>query len=176
MTSTSFEKILLFLLQAQLNVRSTDGAPIKHAANAAALSRTLNTARSTQQCGFDGNPDFYGLGIRIAIYLQWATALIANHVLDEDSVKGYLETNSVFLVAVFVALAIATAGKNVRSAEIVVCELQTRPSLQRQRRATPSPPPHGGWLWYNISEKLEGKCLASSQFGEQEMPVLPCQF
>ncbi|KAH8755124.1 hypothetical protein F5882DRAFT_444824 [Hyaloscypha sp. PMI_1271] len=116
---TSFEKILLFLLQAQLNVKSTEGAPIGHASNPTS-SLSLNIARSVEQCGFDGNPDFYGLGIRIAIYLQWATALIANHVLHEDSVKGYLETNSVFLVAVFVALAIATAGKDVRSAEIVV--------------------------------------------------------
>lgn len=75
---------------------------------------------SVEECGFDGNPDFYGLGIRTGIYLQWATSLVANHFLNEESVKSYLETNTVFLLAVFVALAVATVDKTLRSAEVVV--------------------------------------------------------
>ena len=75
---------------------------------------------ASEECAFDGNPDFYGLGIRIAIYLQWVTAFVANHLLGEEAVKGYLENNTIFLVAVFAALAIATADQDIRSAEIVV--------------------------------------------------------
>lgn len=43
---------------------------------------------SPEQCsdrytdrGFVGNPDFYGLGIRIGIYLQWLGSLMANAFL-----------------------------------------------------------------------------------------------
>ncbi|KAI1071671.1 hypothetical protein LB507_005322 [Fusarium sp. FIESC RH6] len=31
--------------------------------------------------GFEGNPDIYGLGVRLCIYLQWIVALITNNLL-----------------------------------------------------------------------------------------------
>lgn len=34
--------------------------------------------------GFEGNEDFYGLGIRAGIYLQWITSLVANNLLLES--------------------------------------------------------------------------------------------
>lgn len=56
-------------------------------------------------CGFEGNPDFYGLGIRVGIYLQWITAYLANHFLQEAT-DSSLETNTIFLVALFVAMVV----------------------------------------------------------------------
>jgi hypothetical protein len=53
--------------------------------------------------GFEGNPDIYGLGIRVGIYLQWASCLIANHTLPEtriDLAKSYL----IFLIAIVVTV------------------------------------------------------------------------
>ena len=34
--------------------------------------------RAQQAVGFEGDPDFYGLGIRIGLYLQWMSALVTN--------------------------------------------------------------------------------------------------
>jgi hypothetical protein len=71
------------------------------------------------QCEIEGNPDFYGLGIRIGIYLQWITALLANHTLM-GAIGTNLETNTIFLVALFVATAVASARNTVQTAELVV--------------------------------------------------------
>jgi hypothetical protein len=70
-------------------------------------------------CAFDGNPDFYGLGIRIGIYLQWITAYLANHFLRE-TIDSNLETNTIFLLALFIATAVTTANGTVQTAELVV--------------------------------------------------------
>jgi hypothetical protein len=70
-------------------------------------------------CAIEGNPDFYGLGIRIGIYLQWITAYLANHFLRE-AIDGNLETNTIFLLALFIATAVTTVNDTVETAELVV--------------------------------------------------------
>lgn len=67
----------------------------------------------------EGNPDFYGLGIRVGIYLQWSTAILANY-LHTDGISENLDTNAIFLLALFVALATATAGAEVRPEEVAI--------------------------------------------------------
>ena len=57
--------------------------------------------------GFVGNSELYGLGIRIGIYLQWISSLLTN-ILLLNGVSDSLDTNSVFLFAVFIAIANAT--------------------------------------------------------------------
>ena len=57
--------------------------------------------------GFAGNSDLYGLGIRIGIYLQWISSLSTN-VLLPSGVSDSLDTNSIFLFAIFIAVANAT--------------------------------------------------------------------
>jgi len=71
------------------------------------------------ECGFDGNPDFYGLGIRLGIYLQWISSFLAN-TLFKDVIAGTLETNFIFLLAVFIALADSTKARTIQSAEVIV--------------------------------------------------------
>ena len=66
-----------------------------------------------QAClGLQGNPDLYGLGIRIGIYLQWISSLLTNVFLP-SSVSDSLDTNSIFLFAVFIAVANATKSAGV---------------------------------------------------------------
>lgn len=57
--------------------------------------------------GFEGNDDLYGLGIRIGIYLQWVSSLLTSLLLPTGA-SDYLDTNSIFLFAVFIATATAT--------------------------------------------------------------------
>jgi hypothetical protein len=53
--------------------------------------------------GFEGNPDFYGMGIRIGPYLQWLSSLIANAFLpgERRSMAGAYAASS---IALFIAL------------------------------------------------------------------------
>ena len=57
--------------------------------------------------GFEGNADLYGRGIRTGIYLQWISSLLTSLLLPTGS-SDYLDTNSIFLFAVFIATATAT--------------------------------------------------------------------
>lgn len=84
-------------------------------------TRTTHAVRqeSSAVCGINGNSDFYGLGIRIGIYLQWTTAFLSNHLLQE-SIGSNLETNTIFLLALFVAMIVATINKTVQTAELIV--------------------------------------------------------
>lgn len=51
-----------------------------------------------QTCGFEGNSDIYGLGLRLGIYLQWATSIFAENFY-EPAVESTRDTNSTFQVA-----------------------------------------------------------------------------
>lgn len=82
----------------------------------------FSTRSSTQPetaCGFSGNPEFYGFGIRLGIYLQWLAAILANAFLKE-AVAGSLETNTVFLLALTVSTIYATSLATIRNAEVLV--------------------------------------------------------
>ena len=57
--------------------------------------------------GFTGNADLYGLGIRVGIYLQWISSLLTNVFLPHG-ISDSLDTNSIFLFALFVATASST--------------------------------------------------------------------
>ncbi|KAI1135385.1 hypothetical protein F5Y05DRAFT_181026 [Hypoxylon sp. FL0543] len=58
-----------------------------------------------------GNPDFYGLGIRIGVYLQWVTAWI-NLLVDPLSAQSVYDVNSVFVFAILLATMVATFAKD----------------------------------------------------------------
>lgn len=40
------------------------------------IRQTEWTSREVDQCGFVGNSDFYGLGIRVGVFLQWLASLV----------------------------------------------------------------------------------------------------
>lgn len=74
-------------------------------------------------CGFIGNADIYGLGVRLGLYIRWLTALITRlSSPSPDSVRDLLDTDAVFLLALFIAkilLVIGSAGP-VHSMEMLI--------------------------------------------------------
>jgi hypothetical protein len=58
--------------------------------------------RSTNACGYTGNSDIYGLGIRIGIYLQWFSTWLSTAVIPEEML-GTTVANGIFLIAISAA-------------------------------------------------------------------------
>lgn len=71
------------------------------------------------QCTLDGNSDLYGLGIRVGVYLQWVSGFLAN-CFHAGSVQDILSTNTIFLMALFIALAIITTNHTIKAPEVVI--------------------------------------------------------
>lgn len=65
------------------------------------------TSRQPQECGFEGNSDFYGLGIRIGVYLQWLASLVS-FVWVPSQTGPIGAANMAFLLAIFIAMFMAT--------------------------------------------------------------------
>lgn len=91
---------------------------------AAVLLRSEPARRAPSQipesnCTFAGNSDLYGLGIRIGIYLQWISGFLAI-CFHAESVPGTLSTNTIFLLALFIALAIITTNHTVTAPEVII--------------------------------------------------------
>ncbi|KAH8820627.1 hypothetical protein F5884DRAFT_826984 [Xylogone sp. PMI_703] len=91
------------------------------------LSRAVPTSQPTSitqkrdaSCGFEGNPDLYGLGIRLGVYMQWASALVICNFNPEgrsELANAYLA----FITAVSLAVLIITARADpTYAAEIMV--------------------------------------------------------
>lgn len=59
---------------------------------------------NTTLCGFPGNPDIYGPGIRIGYYTQILSVWIANYFVLSES-KSLRSVNVLFMLALFVGLA-----------------------------------------------------------------------
>lgn len=73
-------------------------------------------ATEPPMCGFDGNPDLYGLGVRTGIYIQAVSFFLAAFHLKKES--AYLQSSAfVFLLAIFIALIRETANRTLRAPE-----------------------------------------------------------
>ena len=64
-------------------------------------------------CSVQGNPGLYDLGIRLGVYFQLIATFICSRLLPEEVVT-VLYANSIFLLAVFAALASATVDQSVQ--------------------------------------------------------------
>lgn len=73
----------------------------------------------TDLCLFDGNPDLYGLGIRLGVYFQLLSTFLASHMLPNE-ISAAWNTNGIFLLAVFAAVAKATVEHSILYAEVFV--------------------------------------------------------
>lgn len=60
-------------------------------------------APRTASCGFTGNPDLYGIGIRIGYYTQALSVWIANYFVLSES-KSLRSVNLLFMLALFIGL------------------------------------------------------------------------
>ncbi|UPL00574.1 hypothetical protein LCI18_011508 [Fusarium solani-melongenae] len=73
----------------------------------AALTPSLRD--SSNKCAFQGEPDIYGFGIRLGIYLQWTSVLIVRTFKlrgRASLAKSYV----IFIFAIFIALLFMTAN------------------------------------------------------------------
>jgi hypothetical protein len=70
-------------------------------------------------CGFSGNPNMYGLGIRVGFYLQWFGIILASWIA-RSQVPGMRFANSLFVAATFLALVIQTAKEMLRPVETYI--------------------------------------------------------
>lgn len=85
---------------------SRDGSNNYNAINAT-LFREIHDNQTLCNNGFQGNSDYYGIGIRIGLYLQWMASLLANNFLPHTQTelqKVYL----VFSLAICFATVITT--------------------------------------------------------------------
>lgn len=62
----------------------------------------LCASRLDRSEGFTGNPDFYGLGIRLGVYIQWLALLIANAFLPSER-RAMAGAYAAFSIALLVA-------------------------------------------------------------------------
>jgi hypothetical protein len=69
--------------------------------------------------GFDANVDFYGFGIRLGVYLQWFSSYISNS-LDPESASENHEENSIFVLAIAIALAVVFQTDELRVSEVYI--------------------------------------------------------
>lgn len=122
-------------------------------------------------CTFAGNSDIYGLGIRIGVYLQWVSGFLANN-FHAEAVQDMLATNTIFLLALFTALAIITQKKSVQAIEVVIIlqlciglliSVSTTWGLRVRARLT-SGKEYGARLYLPLLGSTIRLCLASAIF------------
>jgi hypothetical protein len=81
---------------------------------------SLCANRVSERCGFIGNQDFYGLGIRLGLYIQWIASLFAYACLPEER-RGLAGAYATFSFALSVALLIlAFENQCTFDAEIII--------------------------------------------------------
>lgn len=71
-------------------------------------------------CSFPGNSDLYGLGIRLGVYLQLFSTLLANAFLSRTNRDDAHNTNAIIMIAIFAGMANATIRGDLNAVEIFV--------------------------------------------------------
>lgn len=71
------------------------------------------------QCGFPGNSDVYGLGVRVGIYLQWIAAIISCQ-FREESMRDVQTADFIFLIAIGVATLVLSVDPSTHAVEIMI--------------------------------------------------------
>ena len=70
-------------------------------------------------CKFEGNPDLYGIGIRLGLYLQWYSTPIlwlANTGIDDTLLESYC----VFVLALVVSLIVSTVEESAQKVDLFI--------------------------------------------------------
>jgi hypothetical protein len=83
------------------------------------------TARSEAEditCGFAGNSDAYGFGIRLGIYLQWTAVILScRFTTSSTDKKELMDTHTLFSTAILIAIiALTVQDSGLHSIEIII--------------------------------------------------------
>lgn len=76
-----------------------------------AVNQTNSPVESVQ-CGFNGDNDSYGLGVRLGAYLQWLTSIFAYN-LSPIEAASMRAVNSCYQIAMMVALIVTTRTRGI---------------------------------------------------------------
>lgn len=71
------------------------------------------------ECGFEGNPDTYGLGVRLGAYLSWASITIASTFFPSAR-KDLLDALVIFSIAFFAAIIMESLDPETYTVELIV--------------------------------------------------------
>lgn len=91
--------------------------PLSDNTHESRLDRRLSSCPS-----FQGNSDFYGLGVRIGVYLQWITTLIVDVPTWNDFFE-ILIADSIFCFSLLIGLTVAAHDGLINSAEAYIMML-----------------------------------------------------
>lgn len=113
--------LLLILSSSSSIILQVHGSPISiRISNTENLQQPNRLIRKNEDCAFPGNSDLYGLGIRVGIYLQLASTLLANACLSREVQEDARNTNAILMIAVFAGMAYATIKNSLNSVEIFI--------------------------------------------------------
>ncbi|KAE9362622.1 hypothetical protein N431DRAFT_144436 [Stipitochalara longipes BDJ] len=158
--------LMVALSMIALGPAKCNAGPILHSSMASQLFRREDPAPT---CSFAGNAELYGLGIRIGVYLQWVSGFLAN-IRNAESVRDMLATNTIFLLALFTALAIITQKESVESIEVAILlqlcfgflfSVSTTWGLRVRARFTSSTD-YGNKVYFPLLGSTIRVCLASA--------------
>lgn len=102
---TSLLLLVIFPLTTAIAVASTKSA-------AGDLAASVGTSGANSGCGFVGNSDVYGLGIRIGLYSQWLSTLISNW-FHHYNLTRMRDVNTCFQMAMMISLLAVTSRSQV---------------------------------------------------------------
>jgi hypothetical protein len=70
-------------------------------------------------CKMEGQADLYGLGTRVGIYLTWGASLLNNGCLPKEY-DGALDSNTVFLIAIAIAVICYSTTHQLRTIDVII--------------------------------------------------------
>lgn len=87
---------------------------------AAALASPPLPSHRFGTCGFPGNGDLYGFGVRLGLYLQWAATIAANTFLPQEA-SNMRTINGCFQLALLIGLCYTTiTNPDLFAAEVII--------------------------------------------------------
>lgn len=111
--------VVLSLFVSLINAYTVGAHLQKHDAQSRASEKPKLEQRAPLCPGFDGNSDFYGLGIRLGVYLQWLASWLTN-TLSPDEAGPSHDVNSIFVLAIVVAIITSIASDRIKPVEVYV--------------------------------------------------------
>lgn len=163
------------------------------------VSAWAAAADSQEHCGFDGNSDAYGLGVRLGLYFHWATICLVYGFIREE-VGTIRAVNNTITLATFSGLILLTAKKDTSlyavegllmlgfSAVGIFCtdfppwfQMVTARPFGRWREERIDPPlvTGFGWAGWTVQELLSGLIRTYSMWflhtKMSDLPQSPCR-
>lgn len=83
----------------------------------------MDLASRENDCGFDGNPDVYGLGIRLGVYCQAVALAITVCFRQTTSQRGVSYGNGIFQFAMTIGLCILSTKSDFQAVEATIVVL-----------------------------------------------------